>query len=45
MNFYLKRLTSQRFRYAYSEDMPLEQVIIKICDLKQSYTQYGGYYI
>ena len=36
------RLTSQRYRFAYRVNMPLEPLIIRICDLKQSYTQHGG---
>jgi 20S proteasome subunit alpha 3 len=36
------RLSAQRYKYSYQENMPLEQLITKICDLKQSYTQYGG---
>ena len=36
------RLTAQRHKYAYQENMPLEQLITRICDLKQSYTQHGG---
>lgn len=30
----LARLRSQQYRYSYSDDIPLEQVIISICDLK-----------
>jgi 20S proteasome subunit alpha 3 len=36
------RLQSQRYKYALRENMPMEQLIQDICDLKQSYTQIGG---
>eukprot|EP00922_Rhytidocystis_sp_ex-Travisia-forbesii_P026486 GHVS01038771.1.p1 GENE.GHVS01038771.1~~GHVS01038771.1.p1 ORF type:complete len:312 (+),score=83.69 GHVS01038771.1:115-936(+) len=36
------RLCAQRHLYAYGEVQPLEQLIIQICDTKQSYTQFGG---
>jgi 20S proteasome subunit alpha 3 len=36
------RLAAQRYYYAYQEPMPLEQLLQQICDLKQSYTQFGG---
>lgn len=36
------RLTAQRFLYAYNEDMPAEQLVQQLCNLKQGYTQYGG---
>lgn len=36
------RLAAQRYRYAYGEPIPIEQLLQRICDLKQSYTQYGG---
>jgi len=36
------RLAGQRYRYAFRESMPMEQLIQDICDLKQSYTQIGG---
>jgi len=36
------RLEAQRYRYAYQEPIPIEQLLQRICDLKQGYTQYGG---
>jgi 20S proteasome subunit alpha 3 len=36
------RETAQRYRYQYQEAMPVEQLTQQLCDLKQSYTQFGG---
>lgn len=36
------RLEAQRYTYAYQEPMPIEQLLMKVCDLKQGYTQFGG---
>lgn len=36
------RQAAQRYFYSYQEPMPLEQLLQTICDLKQSYTQFGG---
>nr|ACF24565.1 proteasome alpha 4 subunit [Gymnochlora stellata] len=36
------RLAAQRYRLAYQEPIPIEQLLHKICDLKQGYTQFGG---
>eukprot|EP00413_Alexandrium_margalefii_P000251 CAMPEP_0204516842 /NCGR_PEP_ID=MMETSP0661-20131031/3357_1 /ASSEMBLY_ACC=CAM_ASM_000606 /TAXON_ID=109239 /ORGANISM="Alexandrium margalefi, Strain AMGDE01CS-322" /LENGTH=260 /DNA_ID=CAMNT_0051522219 /DNA_START=64 /DNA_END=846 /DNA_ORIENTATION=+ len=36
------RLTAQRHVYTYNESMPVEQLVVSICDLKQGYTQFGG---
>ncbi|PFH33034.1 putative proteasome subunit alpha type [Besnoitia besnoiti] len=36
------RLIGQRYLYAYDEPQPLEQLVLQICDVKQSYTQFGG---
>lgn len=36
------RLESQRYLFAYQESMPIEQLIQVLCDMKQSYTQFGG---
>ena len=36
------RVAAQRHMYAYNEPMPLEQLVRRICDTKQGYTQYGG---
>jgi len=37
------RLTAQRYLLQYQEPMPVEQLISSLCDLKQRYTQVGGY--
>ena len=26
----------------YQQDMPVEQLVMQLCDVKQGYTQYGG---
>lgn len=36
------RLSAQQHMYTYGEPMPVEQLVTGICDLKQSYTQFGG---
>ncbi|KAI9142410.1 nucleophile aminohydrolase [Paraphysoderma sedebokerense] len=36
------RLSAQRYLFAYNEEIPVEQLVQKVCDLKQGYTQYGG---
>ncbi|KAK2196341.1 bifunctional Proteasome subunit alpha4/Nucleophile aminohydrolase [Babesia duncani] len=36
------KLYAQRHRYTFGEPQVVEQHIIQICDLKQSYTQFGG---
>eukprot|EP00124_Ichthyophonus_hoferi_P004592 Ihof_evm2s526 gene=Ihof_evmTU2s526 len=36
------RLRSQRYLLAYQEEVPVEQLVQMLCDLKQGYTQYGG---
>lgn len=33
---------AQQYLYTYTEDMPCEQLVQRLCDLKQGYTQYGG---
>lgn len=33
---------SQGHLASYNEDMPVEQLVQKVCDLKQGYTQFGG---
>jgi 20S proteasome alpha/beta subunit len=38
------RLEAQRYTYTYGEPMPVEQLLQAVCDLKHSYTQYGGMY-
>eukprot|EP01069_Polyplicarium_translucidae_P009802 Polyplicarium_translucidae@DN3341_c0_g2_i4.p1 len=36
------RVTAQRHRYSFREPQPVEQLIVQLCDTKQSYTQFGG---
>lgn len=36
------RNQAQRYLLAYDNDMPVEQLAQRLCDLKQGYTQYGG---
>ena len=35
-------LSPTRHRLVYQEDMPVEQLVTRLCDIKQGYTQYGG---
>uniref|UniRef100_A0A7S2XZ80 Proteasome subunit alpha type n=1 Tax=Fibrocapsa japonica TaxID=94617 RepID=A0A7S2XZ80_9STRA len=36
------RVASQRYLYQYQEPMPVEQLIERVCNYKQAYTQFGG---
>ncbi|XP_017039329.1 proteasome subunit alpha type-4-like [Drosophila ficusphila] len=36
------RLICQRYRFAFGEEIPCEQLVSHLCDVKQAYTQYGG---
>ncbi|ORM39954.1 Proteasome subunit alpha type-4-2 [Babesia sp. Xinjiang] len=36
------KLYAQRHRYTFGEPQCVEQHVVQICDLKQSYTQFGG---
>jgi len=36
------RLEAQRYTYGYQEPIPIEQLLMRVCDLKQGYTQFGG---
>jgi len=36
------RLHAQRYRFSYQEPQPVEQLVQRLCDEKQSYTQFGG---
>merc|ERR1712087_723452 len=36
------RLHAQRHLYNYQEPQPVEQLVQRLCDEKQAYTQYGG---
>ena len=36
------REVCQKHRFTYGEEIPVEMLVQRVCDLKQSYTQYGG---
>lgn len=36
------RQAAQRFLLTYNEEIPCEQLVRRLCDLKQGYTQHGG---
>jgi 20S proteasome subunit alpha 3 len=36
------RLTAQQYTFTYQETMPVEQLVRRLCDVKQGYTQFGG---
>ena len=36
------RNAAQGHLVTFDEDMPVEQLVKRVCDLKQGYTQYGG---
>ena len=36
------RQAAQRYLITYNEDIPCEQLVRRLCDLKQGYTQHGG---
>src|SRR5271169_1536726 len=36
------RIYSQQYLYSYNEEIPCEQLVKRLCDLKQGYTQTGG---
>jgi len=36
------RTAAQRHLFSYNEDIPVEQLAQRLCDLKQGYTQFGG---
>jgi len=36
------REAAQRYLLTYNEDIPCEQLVRRVCDLKQGYTQRGG---
>lgn len=33
---------AQQYRYTYRAPMPIDQIVERVCNLKQSYTQFGG---
>jgi 20S proteasome subunit alpha 3 len=39
------RSAAQRHLLNYNEDIPVELLAQRLCDLKQGYTQYGGPYL
>lgn len=36
------RLAAQRYLLQYQEEIPCEHLVMRLCDLKQQYTQFGG---
>uniref|UniRef100_A0A1D1XD41 Proteasome subunit alpha type n=1 Tax=Anthurium amnicola TaxID=1678845 RepID=A0A1D1XD41_9ARAE len=36
------RKYAQQYLYNFDDDIPVEQLVQRLCDLKQGYTQYGG---
>jgi 20S proteasome subunit alpha 3 len=38
------RTAAQRHLLLYNEDIPVELLAQRLCDMKQGYTQYGGIY-
>nr|CAB3265215.1 proteasome subunit alpha type-2-like [Phallusia mammillata] len=36
------RRIAQRYKLNYQESIPVEQLVINLCDIKQAYTQFGG---
>mmetsp|Transcript_8278 Transcript_8278/g.20440 ORF Transcript_8278/g.20440 Transcript_8278/m.20440 type:complete len:234 (-) Transcript_8278:57-758(-) len=36
------RLAAQQYLFTYQESMPVEQLVRRLCDVKQGYTQFGG---
>lgn len=36
------RTAAQRHLFTYDEEIPVEMLCQRLCDLKQGYTQYGG---
>lgn len=36
------RIIAQRYMIQYQEPIPVEQLVINLCDIKQAYTQFGG---
>ena len=35
-------VTFRSYLYRFNEPIPVEQLVRQLCDLKQSYTQFGG---
>jgi 20S proteasome subunit alpha 3 len=40
----LARVYAQQYLYGYDDHIPCEQLVKRLCDLKQGYTQQGGNY-
>jgi 20S proteasome subunit alpha 3 len=38
----IARDSAQKYLLSYNEDIPCEQLVRRLCDLKQGYTQHGG---
>lgn len=36
------RNSAQRHLFTYNEDIPVEMLVQRLCDMKQGYTQFGG---
>lgn len=36
------RAVAQRHTLMFGEPIPCEQLVMRLCDIKQAYTQYGG---
>jgi 20S proteasome alpha/beta subunit len=36
------RSVAQKYLLQYNQDIPVEQLAQRLCDMKQGYTQYGG---
>lgn len=36
------RQAAQKYLFSYDDSIPVEQLVQRLCDLKQGYTQYGG---
>ena len=36
------RNAAQQHLFTYDEDIPVEMLVQRLCDMKQGYTQYGG---
>lgn len=36
------RQAAQRYKQVYQENIPCEQLVMQLCDIKQQYTHYGG---
>lgn len=39
------RTAAQQHLFTFNEDIPVEQLAQRVCNLKQGYTQYGGWYL